>query len=162
MIVSPSKAETVKSQPSPGGQRQTRTMRQSMRWLIVPLSLLLGSCSSEWTSQRQFTAEVNNVYPQNYKSEIVALMRTYLNDPSGVRDAYISEPSQRSIEGVSRYSVCVRYDARTTRGQYAGSRDSMVLFRGGRLDRIVDNEMVRLQCRTASYTPFPELQQISR
>jgi hypothetical protein len=137
-------------------------MRQSMRWLIVSLSLLLAGCSSEWTSQRQFTADINNVYPQNYKPEIVALMRSYLNNPTGVRNAYVSEPSKRSIDGVSRYTACVRYDARTSRGQYAGSRDSMVLFRGGRLDHIVDNEMARQHCRTASYAPFPELQQIDR
>jgi hypothetical protein len=134
-----------------------------MRWrTLLPIFLVLTGCSSEWTRQREFTAEVNSVYPQNYKSEIVALMRTYLNDPTGVRNAYISEPTQRSIEGVTRYTVCVRYDARTSRGQYAGSRDGMVLFRGGRLDHIADNEMARQQCRTASYAPFPELQQISR
>ena len=133
-----------------------------MRWLIVSIPLLLAGCSSEWTSQRTFTAEVNSVYPKNYKSEIVALMRTYLNDPTDVRNAYVSEPAQKTIDGVSRYAVCVRYNAKTTRGQYAGSRDAMVLFRSGRLDRIVDNPMARQQCREASYAPFPELQQISR
>ncbi len=132
------------------------------RTVLLPVFLLLAGCSSEWTSQRAFTKEINSVYPQNYKSEIVALMRTYLNDPTDVRNAYVSEPVQRTLDGVSRYAACVRYDAKTSRGGYAGSRDSMVLFRAGRLDRIVDNEAVRQQCREASYAPFPELQQIRR
>jgi len=37
-----------------------------------------------------------------------------------------------------------------------------VLFRGGRLDRIADNEMVREQCKAAAYVPFPELHQLAR
>ena len=38
----------------------------------------------------------------------------------------------------------------------------MVLFRGGRLDRIVDNEMAQGPVQGRSLTPFPELQQMSR
>jgi hypothetical protein len=105
---------------------------------------------------------VPNVYPQNYKSDIVALMRSYLNDPTGVRDAFVSEPVPRTIDGGERYVSCVRYNAKKSGGQYAGSKDSMVLFRGGRLDRIVDNEPARAQCKAASYTAFPELQKMSR
>lgn len=133
-----------------------------MRRLTILALLVLAGCSSDWTQNRDFSAQVNSVYPQNYKSEIVALMRSYLNDPVGVRGAYVSEPSQRTIEGIGRYVSCVRYDAKKTGGQYAGSKDSMVLFRGGRLDRIMDNEFAREQCKAASYSPFPELQQIAR
>ncbi len=46
-------------------------------------------------------------------------MRTYLNDPTGVRDAYVSEPAQRTLDGVNRYFSCVRYTAKKTGGQYA-------------------------------------------
>lgn len=133
-----------------------------MRRLTILALLLLAGCSSDWTQNRDFSAQVNSVYPQNYRSEIVALMRSYLNDPVGVRGASVSEPSQRTIEGIGRYASCVRYDARKTGGQYAGSKDSMVLFRGGRLDRIMDNEFAREQCKAANYLPFPELQQITR
>lgn len=133
-----------------------------MRLLMLVIPLLLAGCSSEWTQQRELTEQVHSVYPQNYKSEIIALMRTYLNDPTGVRDAYVSEPTQRSLDGATRYVSCLRYNAKKESGQYAGTRDSMVLFRGGRLDRIVDNEVARAQCKAASYAPFPELQQLSR
>ena len=133
-----------------------------MRLLIIVVPFLLAGCSSEWTQERAASAQMHNVYPQQYRSEIVALMRSYLNDPTGVRDAYVSEPSQRTIDGLPRYASCVRYNAKKTGGQYVGSRDSMVLFRGGRLDRIVDNEAGRAQCKEAAYVPFPELQQMTR
>jgi hypothetical protein len=82
-------------------------------------------------------------------------MRTYLNDPTGVRDAFISEPALRTLEDAERYTVCLRYTARN-----AASKDSLVLFRDGRLDRIVD--AAREACKDAAYAPFPELQRLSR
>ena len=133
-----------------------------MRWLMLVVSLLLAGCSNEWTRDRELSVQQNNIYPQNYKSEIVALMRSYLNDPTGVRDAFVSEPSQRTIDGASRYVSCVRYNAKKGGGQYAGSRDGMILFRGGRLDRIADSEMARALCKDAAYAAFPELQQMTR
>jgi hypothetical protein len=135
-------------------------MRRSILMLMFPL--LLAGCSSDYAYQREASLQAHSVYPQNYRSEILALMRTYLNDPTGVRDAFVSEPAQRAIDGADRYASCVRYNAKKSGGGYAGSRDSMVLFRAGRLDRIMDSEFARAQCKTAKYAPFPELQQMSR
>src|SRR5262245_15662983 len=117
-----------------------------MRWLKLLIPLVLTACNSDWMRARELSEQAHSVYPQNYRSEIMALMRSYLNDPTGVRDAFVSEPTQRTIDGVNRYASCVRYNAKKSGGQYAGSKDSMVLFRGGRLDRIVDNEIARAQC----------------
>lgn len=134
-----------------------------MRRLVLLLGLLAAGCSTEWSAQREASLQAHSVYPQNYRAEIVALMRTYLNDPVGVRDAYVSEPAQRNLDGINRYFSCVRYNAKKTGGQYAGSRDSLVLFRSGRLDRIIDSEaMARAQCKDAAFVPFPELQQMTR
>ena len=133
-----------------------------MRWLMVPILLLTAGCSSEWTRDRDYNTQLHNIYPANYRPEIVALMRTYLNDPTGVRDAFVSVPAQRNIDGANRYVSCVRYNARNSAGRYAGSKDSLVLFRGGRLDHVLDNDTARDQCRSATYEPFPELHQLSR
>ncbi len=133
-----------------------------MRWLVLVVPLLAVGCTGDWMRDRDASVAVHSVLPQNYRTEIVALMRSYLNDPTGVRDAFVSEPSQRTFDGIARYVSCVRYNAKKVGGQYAGGKDSMVLFRGGRLDRIVDNELARAQCKDAAYTPFPELQQMSR
>jgi hypothetical protein len=134
-----------------------------MRWLILLLPLLVAGCSSDYAYQREASLQAHSVYPQSYRAEILALMRTYLNDPTGVRDAYVSEPAQRTIEGINRYFSCVRYTAKKVGGQYAPSKDSLVLFRSGRLERVVDSEiMARGQCKDAAYVPFPELQQMTR
>jgi hypothetical protein len=133
-----------------------------MRWSVLLVALLTAGCFGSYTYERDEAIKANSVFPANYRTEIVALMRTYLNDPTGVRDASVSEPALRTMDGIPRYFSCVRYNAKKTGGQYAGMRDSMVLFRSGRLDRIVDNEMARAQCKEAAYVPFPELQAMSR
>jgi hypothetical protein len=133
-----------------------------MRWSVLLIALLTSGCFGSYTYERDAAIKANSVFPANYRSEIVALMRTYLNDPSGVRDASVSEPAQRTMDGIPRYFSCVRYNAKKSGGQYAGPRDSMVLFRSGRLDRIVDNETARGQCKDAAYVPFPELQSMTR
>jgi hypothetical protein len=124
------------------------------------LALMLAGCNSEWMQDRARFERANTTPPISYKSDILAFMRTYLNDPAGVRGAFVSEPAMRTLENAERYTVCLRYTARMGGGQYAASKDSLVLFRDGRLDRIVDNG--REQCKDASYQPFPELEQLTR
>jgi hypothetical protein len=102
----------------------------------------------------------NRTVPLSYRADIVSFMRTYLNDPTRVRGAFVSEPTLRTFDHNERYVSCLRYDARKSDGQYAGSKDSLVLFRGGRLDRVVDN--AREQCKDATYQPFPELERMTR
>jgi hypothetical protein len=131
-----------------------------VRWLAVVLALTLTGCNSEWIRDQQRSKQANTTPPISDKADIVALMRTYLNDPTGVRDAFVSEPALRTVENSDRYTVCLRYNARKSGGQYAGSKDSLVLFRDGRLDRIVDNAPG--QCKDATYQPFHELEQLAR
>jgi hypothetical protein len=127
---------------------------------LSALVLALGGCNSEWTAQRERLQQANTTPPISYRADIVAFMRTYLNDPTGVRDAFVSEPALRTLENFDRYTVCVRYNARKSGGQYAGSKDILVLFRDGRLDRVVDNG--REACKDAAYKAFPELQRMQR
>ena len=78
----------------------------------------------------------------------------------GTIDGKNGEPALKGVEGGTRYMSCVRYNARKTNGQYAGSKDSVITFRSGRLDRIIDN--AREQCKDAAYVQFPELERLSR
>jgi hypothetical protein len=137
----------------------TNKIQTCRRLLLLAALLLLAGCSREWMEARERIAQAN-VMPADYKSEIVAMMRTYLNDPTQVRDAYVSEPSLRPLDGGQRYTVCLRYNARKSNGQYAGSKDSLVVFRDGRLDDIVDN--ARGMCKDAAYQPFHELETMTR
>ena len=133
-----------------------------LRVAALAFSLALTGCNSEWIGARDRAITANTTPPgPSYKAEVVAFMRTYLNDPTGVKDAFISEPALRSLESVDRYSLCLRYTARKGPGQpYAASKDSLVLFREGRLDRIIDT--AKEACKDAAYQPFHELEQLKR
>jgi hypothetical protein len=136
--------------------------RNGLRWFALGLSLVLAGCNSDWLNTRDRSAQAYTTPPApTYKTDIVAFMHTYLNDPTGVRDAFLSEPALRTLENIERYTVCLRYTARKGVGQqYAASKDSLVLFRDGRLDRIID--AARETCKDAAYQPFRELEQLSR
>jgi hypothetical protein len=138
-------------------------MRSSAsHFAALAFSLALAGCNSEWLGARDRAMTANTTPPgPTYKADIVAFMHTYLNEPTGVKDAFISDPALRSLESVDRYSVCLRYTARKGPGQpYGPSKDSLVLFREGRLDRVVD--AAKEACKDAAYQPFRELEQLKR
>jgi hypothetical protein len=128
-----------------------------MRWTFL-LAIVLAGCTAI-SNRAEVEARVN-VEPANYKADILAFLRTYLNDPSQVREAAISEPMLKTIGTDNRYVVCLRYNARTTGGRYAGARDRIAVFVSGRFDRIVEN--ARDQCKDVALAPFPELERLTR
>jgi len=137
------------------------SVRSAVRYgAAAALALALAGCNSDWISARDRSQMANTTVPSNHRTEILAMMRSYLNDPTNVRDAAISDPELRTLEGGTRYTVCLRYNARKSNGQYAGSKEAMVLFRDGRADQILDNP--RGQCKDAAYQPFRELETLSR
>src|SRR4051812_17659403 len=85
-------------------------------WLAIALAATLAGCNSEWQYARDRNISANTTLPANYRADILAFMHTYLNDPTGVRDAFISEPELRTLENFERYTVCLRYTARKSGG----------------------------------------------
>ncbi len=128
--------------------------------LFVLLALGLAGCNAEWMKNHDRVNTAYTARPANYRADITAFMRTYLNDPVGVRDAAVSEPEIKTFDSNSRYVACLRYTVRRGPGQNAGPRESLVLFLDGRLDRVVDN--AREFCKGAAYQPFPELERLTR
>jgi hypothetical protein len=102
----------------------------------------------------------NQPFPNNYRAEILAFMRTYLNNPAGVREAFMAEPVQRTVGGRLRYVSCLRFTPRESDGSYRDPRERALLFVDGRLDRVVENASE--PCAGATYQPFPELEKLSR
>jgi hypothetical protein len=105
------------------------------------------------------------ILPENYKAEIIAFMRTYLNDPANVRDAFITEPEMKLVVGRNQYAVCVRYNAKNTDGKYMGSKDTVAVFDRGRFDRLIDQfpKGTANPCvGSADYKHFPELEALKR
>ena len=133
------------------------------RVAILLLPLLLAACAGDGPSSITYTDDrgvANQPYPANYRSEMLSFMKTYLNNPVGVKEAMMAEPVQRTVGGRLRYAVCVRYNAKDTSGGYLGLRERAVLFVDARLDRIVEDASE--VCAGAAYAAFPELEKMLR
>jgi hypothetical protein len=102
----------------------------------------------------------NQPFPDNYRPEILAFMKTYLNNPVGVREAAIADPVQRTVGGRLRYVTCIRYAAQESDGSYRPVRERGILFVDGRLDRIIENSADT--CAGVAYAAFPELEKMVR
>jgi hypothetical protein len=127
--------------------------------LLLPLAL--GAClENEETRTTSFDESAVQPFPGNYRAETIAFMRTYLNDPVGVREAAMAEPVQRTVGGRVRYVSCLRFAERQTDGTYREPRERAILFINGRLDHVMQN--ARETCEGAVYAPFPELEKMTR
>jgi len=130
---------------------------------LLALSVVISACASEnyEVSQevRKAEWEAKNLYPHNYRAEIIAYLRTYLNDPTGLKDAAISEPVRKPMGLGDRYVSCVRYRAKGGSSETAPSREHLVVFVQGKLDAFKDGKE---QCSGVSYVPFPELEALTR
>jgi hypothetical protein len=131
-----------------------------MLLLPVMLAACAGGEESRSISYTDDRGVANQPFPNNYKSEINSFLRTYLNNPAGVRDAMMAEPVQRVVGGRLRYVSCLRFSARESDGNYREPRERAVLFVDGRLDRIVEN--AGEPCAGAVYAPYPDLEKLQR
>lgn len=102
----------------------------------------------------------NQPFPSNYRAELLAFLKTYLNNPVGVHEAAMAEPVPRDVSGKTRYVACLRYSMRESDGSYREPRERAVLFFNGRLDRLVENGAEI--CAGAAYAPFPEMEKLTR
>ena len=137
-----------------------------MRWLALFAALACAGCTTDvGPSPAELKAnwEAQNVVPQGYKQDLLAYMRTYLNDPSGIRGAGVTQPALKDFGAGQRYMVCVRFNARKSDGKYSGSKEGVAVFVAGKLDRFFDVPLeVRDLCKDAAYAPFPELEALKR
>jgi hypothetical protein len=102
-------------------------------------------------------SEDPHIFPKDYKTEITQLLTTTLEDPTNVRDAFITDPA-RGNAGNGPYYVCVRFNPRNANRAYKGSEDRIAYFYAGALNQLV--AATPEQCSKASYKPFPELQKL--
>ena len=129
---------------------------------ILLLPAMLAACQTDDAVTTFLASDdgANQPVPTNYRPEILAFMRTYLNNPVGVREAAIAEPVQRTVGGRPRYVVCLRYAERQMDGTYREVRERGVLFINGRLDRMMPNASD--ECAGAVYGPFSDLEKMQR
>jgi hypothetical protein len=146
-------------------ERETRMNGEGARWrrtgllpnTLLAIALLLGACAHQRTDDVDI-----NAYPANYRTDILAGMHAYLNDPTGIRDAAIAVPVLKpaSTSFPARYMVCLRFNPRKSATDYAGVKDVAAVFLAGRFDQFI--ETPKELCADANYTPFPELEKLTR
>src|SRR5690349_17244656 len=101
----------------------------------------LGGCTTDiGPSEAELKAhwEAQNVFPAGYKDDLLAFMRTYLNDPAHVRDAGASVPQLKTVGPGPRYVACVQFNARSGDGKYQGLKEGAGIYVSGKLDRFLD------------------------
>ena len=141
-----------------------------MRWtapgLILTGMLALGGCTTDLgptPSDLKAQWEAQNVYPQTFKADLLAFLRTYLNDPTGVRSATVTQPTLKDYGPGQRYMVCLRYNARDNTGAYLGMKTGAAVYVSAKLDAFLDQpKQVKELCKDAVYAPFPELEKLTR
>jgi hypothetical protein len=129
--------------------------------LLLGVTLLLGGCGHHHEADADSAGDdAINAYPANYKSDILAAMHSYLNDPTGIRDAAISQPALKTsgFGTATRYVVCLHFNPKKSASEYAGTKEIAATFLAGRFDHFADTP--HDQCTGAVYTPFPELQKL--
>jgi len=151
---------------------------------LLPMAVALAACTTELgptQSELRANWDAQNVFPQNYKTDLLAFLRTYLNNPAGIRAASVSAPVLKKVGPGERYVVCVTYNARDTFGKYTGPKEAMAVFVSGKLDRFAElgrerqqtgeaegeasaerQRVPREMCKDATFAPFPELEALRR
>jgi hypothetical protein len=129
-----------------------------LRMAVIAMALAAAALAGCLADRRIDRGDI--IYPANYRGDLLAYMRVYLVDPTGIREAFVSEPVLRSVGSGTNYIACVRFNARGSNGQYLGAKTHRVIFLEGRLDRVA--EATREQCADTAFQPFPELEKLQR
>jgi len=143
------------------GSNMTRGGRKILP--VAVLAIALAGCSSyenPFASKTVGPPPEPNILPQNYRANLLNFLQNELANPSGVRDAYITEPKLQPIGSESRYVVCLRYNARNGYGRYTGTNDYVAIYFHGGLTQYVP--AIAGQCSNAAYLRFPELEALKR
>ena len=122
--------------------------------LLTALAVSLIACSSD----KKQAEENPNVFPADYKNQILLTLTNSLDDPTNIRSASITDPFVRSAGKEERYVVCLRFDTRNLNRNYTGIQDRIAYFYGGHINQLV--EATKEQCGNVAYKPFPELEKL--
>jgi hypothetical protein len=132
-------------------------------WFALALAFALCGCAG---SQQQGPAALPIdeaaaavPLPASYKTDILAILRIYLRDPTNIRSASVADPLPLAGRR-NRQIVCLQFDAKNSDGEYSGLKERVAIFSRGKLDQMI--EAPPEQCAAARYQPFPEAERLSR
>ncbi len=136
--------------------------RAASRALILALPLALSACFGSDGDRPSLMDQAGGPqpFPDNFRSDALALIHAYLNNPVGVRDASMADPVLREVGGRQFYISCLHFTPRESDGSYKAMRERAIVYVNGRGDRVVDRASEL--CAGAVYAPFPELEKMAR
>ena len=107
------------------------------QWAVEqPLyGVIVGAAVVGESRKVEITQLPPSVYPDRFKQEIADFMRTYLNNPTKVKDAFVGQPVLRPVAGKEQYVTCVRYNPRDTKDYEQGVWTLPPTYRLGETDR---------------------------
>jgi|SRR6516164_6572703 hypothetical protein len=124
---------------------QQKTARALLACYLAALLATSAGCS-QFGKPEQVEP---NIYPANYKADLLAYLRKNPDDLVNASATYISTPTLKQLGSESRYFVCMRIDGQN------GRKEKFVVFFSGLINQFVD--ATTEQCGAAAYQPFPEL-----
>jgi hypothetical protein len=131
------------------------------RWMALLTAVALSACGGLGFNKSANGPKVDpNIFPANYKTDMLSFLQTYLIDPTGIRDTFLAPPALKPFGTESRYVVCVRYNAMDGDHKYTGGKEKAVIYFGGKFNQFID--ATPELCGGAPYEPFPELQSLKR
>jgi hypothetical protein len=131
------------------------------RWMALLTAVALSACSGLGFNKSANGPKTDpNIFPANYKTDMLSFLQGSLIDPTGIRDTFLAPPALKPFGTEPRYVVCVRYNARGEDKQYLGGKEKVAIYFGGNLNQFVD--ATPDLCGGAPYQPFPELQSLKR
>ena len=139
---------------------RTSAKRAAILLLPIALAACAGSDDERSICYTDDRGVANQPFPDNYRAELLAFMKTYLNNPVGVQDAAMADPVQRTVGGRLRYVSCLRFTARESDGSYREPRERAIVYVDGRLDHVAEN--AGEPCAGVAYAPFPDLEKMTR
>jgi hypothetical protein len=127
---------------------------------------ILAACAAAVLAACHYAPkEEENAVPRTdeYKERIQTFVRNQLTDPTGIRDAFITEPMLRPVgRNTTRYVVCFKFNPKDNNDarRYAGTKEVAAIFYNGRISQFTG--AAPELCGNAPYQPYPELQALCR
>ena len=116
---------------------------------FVALASALAGCSGGVFGPKEEPRVDPNLFPSNYKTELVRYLETNPASYENTRETYLATPVLKPFGGQNRYVACLRVVGPDWR------KEKMLIYYGGELNQFID--ATPDMCGGAAYQPFPEL-----
>jgi hypothetical protein len=98
------------------------------------------------------TAADPNIYPANYRSDLLDFLKQSLTQRADFRGAMIAPPMLRPIGDSQHYMVCLQFNGNSQ------LKSKVAIYLAGQITQFID--ATPQYCAGAAYQPFPEREKV--